>query len=115
MRVPNYLRAAALVFGALGCRGTEPVGGAPDFRGPVLQVGEDAGRFLLQYRPPGPSSGRIWIGVLDDTRIRRPSGAPVAAADIRRGAILSVWTSHAVLDSDPAQTAADTIVVEPAP
>jgi hypothetical protein len=122
MRLSTCLAALCLVLGGLGCRASETTGGgaaidasalgAPDFRGPVLAVEETPRRFLIQYRAEGVNSGRIWFGFREDTRIRRPSGARVAAADIRPGAILSVWTSHPILESDPAQGVADTIVVE---
>ena len=124
MRLSTCLAALCLVLGGIGCRASETMGGdaaidasalgAPDFRGPVLAVEETPRRFLIQYRPEGVNSGRIWFGLLEGTRIRRPNGARVAATDIRPGAVLSVWTSHPILESDPAQGVADSIVAEAA-
>jgi hypothetical protein len=124
MRLSTCLAALCLVLGGIGCRASETMGGdaaidasalgAPDFRGPVLAVEETPRRFLIQYRSEGVNSGRIWFGLLEGTRIRRPNGARVAAADIRPGAVLSVWTSHPILESDPAQGVADSIVAEAA-
>ena len=113
MRLSTCLAALCLVLGGLGCRASDPTGGdpaidasalaTPDFRGPVLAVEETPRRFLIQYRSEGVNSGRIWFGLLEGTRIRRPNGAPVAGADIRAGVVLSVWTSHPVLEAGPAQ------------
>ena len=115
MRHSGHLPLALLIAAALGCGATEPSGaGRPDFHGPVVEVEAGGQALLLQYRPPRVNSGRIWVGVMAGTRVRHCAGAPATVADIRRGAVVSVWTSHGVLESDPAQTAADTIVIEPA-
>ena len=84
------------------------------FGGPVVQVGLGGGDFLIQYRPPERSTGQIWVGVITGTRLHHRSGAPATAAEIRPGTVLRVWTTHVVLESDPARTVADSIVIEPA-
>jgi len=111
MRVLPKVGYALLMVAGWGCQATQPNSSAPTFRGPVVEVSPSGTRFLIQDEPPGASTGRIWVGVFNDTRIRRSNGSPARASDIRPRMVLSVWTNH-ILETDPAQTVADTIVVE---
>ena len=122
--VVRVAAAVVLLAVAVGCQSREPVesallasalpAGEPTYEGPVLEVDRARTRFLIQYRPVGASTGRVWIGVRTDTRLQRADGSAIAAADVRPGMTLSVWTVQPLMESDPAQTTGDTIVVRAA-
>lgn len=123
MRSIVRVAATLLLLGGVGCQSREPVGSnapltnsvptsVPQYRGPVLEVDPVGPRYLIQYQPVGASTGRVWIGVRADTKVQAPGGGAVASASVRRGMVLSVWTTQPLLESDPAQTTGDTIVVE---
>lgn len=123
-RTSSLALALLLATTAAGCSRTEPsasdsagslldatVAGQPDYLGPILER-DRAGRILVQYRQAGVNSGRIWFAVREDTRIVRRSGRPAAAGELQPGLMVSIWTDEPLMESDPAQTSADAIVIE---
>ena len=88
--------------------------------GPIVQVdsagaeGRTNRRLLMQVQPPGAWSGRIWFGVSDSTHLVCRSGERLdPSAPLTPGTTVSAWT-RMVMESDPGQAFADTLIVDPA-
>lgn len=88
--------------------------------GPIVQVdsagpgGGKGRRLLVQVQPPGAWSGRIWFGVGESTHLVCRSGDRLdPSAPLTPGMTVSAWT-RMILESDPGQAFADTLIVDPA-
>lgn len=88
--------------------------------GPIVQVdsaGAEGGggrRLLVQVQPPGAWSGRIWFGVSESTHLVCRSGERLdPPAPLTPGMPVSAWT-RMIMESDPGQAFADTLIVGPA-
>jgi hypothetical protein len=74
-----------------------------------------ARRFLVQTRDvSGGSTGRVWVGVWAHSPILDARGRRVALGALGPGVRLRAW-SQVIKDSDPAQTGADSVVVDRRP
>jgi len=116
MRTMSSVAVALVLIGGVSCAAVEPTdftSGPPTLSGPVLEVANHGGRLLIQFQPADRSSGRVWIDVVRETTLRTRSGERVSSASIRPGDVLNVWTTYPMLRSDPAQTTAQAIVVDP--
>jgi hypothetical protein len=72
-------------------------------------------RLLVQVQPAGAWSGRIWFTVNDSTRLLCRSGdvAP-RSVPLAPGTTVSAM-ARMILESDPGQAFADTLIVGPVP
>jgi len=74
-----------------------------------------ARRVLVQTSDvSGGSTGRIWVGIGARTPMVGPGGRRVELGTLVPGVRLRAW-SQVIKDSDPAQTGADSIVVDRQP
>ena len=90
------------------------------YHGPIVQVdsagagGTRGRRLLVQVQPPGAWSGRIWFGVSESTHMVCRSGERLdPSAPLTPGMTVSAWTPM-IMESDPGQASADTLIVDPA-
>jgi hypothetical protein len=93
---------------------------APSVVGAVIAVDSahdiaPARRLLVQTRDvSGGSTGRVWVGVWAHTPIVEARGRRVALGALGPGVRLRIW-SQVIKHSDPAQTGADSVVVDRRP
>lgn len=116
MRTLSAIAVALVLFGGVSCSAVEPkdlTTGPPTLSGPVLEVANQGDRLVIQAYPPDRSSGRVWIEVIRATTLHNRSGERVTKASIRPGDAIEVWTTYPMLRSDPGQTTAEAIVVDP--
>jgi hypothetical protein len=72
-------------------------------------------RLLVQVQPAGAWSGRIWFTVNESTRLLCRSGAAASrSVPLTPGTMVSAM-SRVILESDPGQAFADTLIVGPVP
>ena len=90
--------------------------------GPIVQVdstraqpeGAHVRQLLVQVQPAGAWSGRIWFGVNESTVLICRSGAPLShSAPLTPGMTVSA-KAQMIMESDPGQAFADTLIVDPA-
>lgn len=88
--------------------------------GPIVQVdsagadGTRGRRLLVQVQPPRAWTGRIWFGVSESTHLVCRSGERLdPSAPLTPGMTVSAW-ARIILESDPGQAFADTLIVDPA-
>ena len=88
--------------------------------GPIVQVdsagaeGRSGRRLLVQVQPAGAWSGRIWFGVGESTHLVCRSGERLdPSAPLTPGMTVSAW-AQMIMESDPGQAFADTLIVDPA-
>lgn len=68
-------------------------------------------QLLVQVEPAGASTGRIWFGVNESTHLACRSGARLSpSAPLTPGMTVSAW-SRMIMESDPGQAFADTLIV----
>jgi hypothetical protein len=93
------------------------------YHGPIVQIdsgggqpnGGGARQLLVQVQPAGAWSGRIWFGVNESTALICRSGAPLShSAPLAPGMTVSA-KARMIMESDPGQAFADTLIVDPAP
>ena len=95
------------------------------YHGPVVEVDSsraEAGparerhlRLLVQVQPSGAWSGRIWFGVNDSTVLLCRSGERLSrSAPLSAGTTVSA-KAPMIMESDPGQAFADTLIVDPGP
>ena len=117
MRLSSMLGTVLVFIGGASCTAVEPTDlmkGPPTLSGPVLEVANQGERLLIQFQPADRSSGTAWIEVVAATTLYKRGGERLRASSIHPGDVLSVWTTYPILRSDPAQTTAQAIVVDPA-
>ena len=93
--------------------------------GPIVEIDSTSGeargvrgwsrQLLVQVKPPGGSTGRIWFTVTESTRLICRSGERLdPSAPLTPGMTVSAWTPF-IMESDPGQAFADTLIVGSVP